>query len=208
MEQVLKYFNKLSDDQKKLFTELKPLYEFWNAQINVISRKDIDQFYLHHIIHSLSLTRFFNFKPDTKVMDLGCGGGFPGIPLAIYFPKVEFVLIDSIGKKIKVVNEIINELELKNVRAYHKRAEEHKEKFHFVVSRAVSQFNELIQWTRNSFDKHEINALPNGIFAYKGGDLREELLQLKKSNPYEIWKIFDQFEEEFFKQKYIIYVQK
>ncbi len=208
MQSILQYFTQLTEVQKNKLTELKSLYEFWNAQINVISRKDMDQFYLHHVLHSLTLTKFMNFRNGTKIMDLGCGGGFPGIPLAIFYPELEFVLIDSIGKKIKVVNEVADSLQLKNVKAYHRRAEEHKEKFHYIVTRAVAPFSDLVRWTYHSFEKKEINAYPNGLIAYKGGDLQDELSTLKKSNPYEQWTLSDHFTEEYFHQKYLIYVQK
>ncbi|NOT38298.1 MAG: 16S rRNA (guanine(527)-N(7))-methyltransferase RsmG [Saprospiraceae bacterium] len=208
VELIEKYFNYITDDQRNKFSELMNLYSDWNSKINVISRKDMDQFYLHHVVHSLTLTKFVTFSKGTKIMDLGTGGGFPGIPLAIYYPEVEFVLLDSIGKKIKVVQEVANSLQLQNLRAYHVRAEEHHEKFHYVVSRAVSTLKELIQWTKYSFEKKELNPLPNGIIAYKGGNLTEELKEIKKSNPFEQWTISDHFSEDYFKQKYLIYVQK
>lgn len=208
MELICSYFSSLTENQKNQFAQLKELYEHWNAQINVISRKDMDQFYLHHVLHSLSLVRYANFSPGTKIMDLGTGGGFPGIPLAIYYPEVEFVLIDSIGKKIKVVNEVISALHLTNVKTYHSRAEERKDKFHYVVTRAVAPLKDLVQWTRFSYEKKEINALPNGLIAYKGGDLKDELDQIKKTDPYEIWTLSEIFKEDYFNQKYLIYVQK
>ncbi|MEO6191158.1 MAG: 16S rRNA (guanine(527)-N(7))-methyltransferase RsmG, partial [Saprospiraceae bacterium] len=144
----------------------------------------------------------------TKIMDLGCGGGFPGIPLAIYFPEVEFVLIDSIGKKIKVVREVVEVLNLKNVRAYHTRSEDHVENFQFVVTRAVAKLTELIFWTKNSFESKEMNSIPNGLIAYKGGDIHEEIAQLNRSKHFEQWTISDKFIEDYFLNKYLIYVQK
>ncbi|MEP7196631.1 MAG: 16S rRNA (guanine(527)-N(7))-methyltransferase RsmG [Saprospiraceae bacterium] len=208
MEKILQYINPLNPIQIDRFSELKNLYDFWNVQINVISRKDMDQFYLHHVLHSLCITKFINFNSGTKIMDLGCGGGFPGIPLAIFFPEVEFVLIDSIGKKIKVVNEVSKALQLQNIRAYHTRVEDHKEKFQFVISRAVAKCIDLLTWTKNSYDHLEINSIPNGLLAYKGGNLAEELLEIKSSNPYEKWSISDKISEEYFQNKFIVYVQK
>ncbi|MEO6190712.1 MAG: 16S rRNA (guanine(527)-N(7))-methyltransferase RsmG, partial [Saprospiraceae bacterium] len=178
MESLTSHFKELDSIQKDRFSQLKSLYEYWNTQINVISRKDMEQFYLHHVLHSLTLTKFLNFANGTKIMDLGCGGGFPGIPLAIFFPEVEFVLIDSIGKKIKVVREVVEALNLKNVRAYHIRSEDHVETFQFVVTRAVAKLKELIYYTKNSFESKEMNSIPNGLIAYKGGDIHEEIAQL------------------------------
>lgn len=187
---------------------MQSLYEEWNARINVISRKDMEQFYLHHVLHSLSLARFTGFKAGTRIMDLGCGGGFPGIPLAILFPEVQFVLIDSIGKKIRVAGEVSAALGLKNTTVLHQRAEENKGKYHFVVSRAVAPLADLMRWSRNAFDKKEINALPNGLIAYKGGDLSAEIAEISRSHPLETWRIQDRFPEPFFENKFLIYVQK
>lgn len=208
MELIKKYFTKLNIVQYQQLEELLPLYQYWNNQINVISRKDMENFYLHHVLHSLSLCRLINFSNETKVMDLGCGGGFPGIPLAIYYPEVEFTLIDSIGKKIKVVEEVKNALQLKNVRTFNIRAEQHREKYHYVVSRAVAKISDLLLWTSNSFTTKEINPLPNGLIAYKGGDLTEELQSLHKKHPFEVWDIFNSIPEEYFKNKSLVYVQK
>src|SRR3954463_6942207 len=171
---IYKYFPHLSDKQKEQFSQLQGLYEHWNAQINVISRKDIELLYERHVLHSLGIAKVMRFKPNTRIMDIGCGGGFPGIPLAILFPASSFYLVDSIGKKIKVVNEIAAALELKNVRAEHKRAEEVKEKFEFIISRAVTEFPTFYKWVQNKISKAQFNTLPNGILYLKGGDLEEE----------------------------------
>nr|MCS5664022.1 16S rRNA (guanine(527)-N(7))-methyltransferase RsmG [Flavobacteriales bacterium] len=168
---IEKYFPNLTEHQKEQFTQLKPLYEEWNAQINVISRKDIESLYERHVLHSLSLAKFITFEPGTKLMDLGCGGGFPGIPLAILFPEVSFTMIDSIGKKIKVVQEIADAIGLKNVQAYHMRAEKVKGSFDFVITRAVAPMMDLVKWTRKKYIKEQRHAIENGVIALKGGDL-------------------------------------
>jgi 16S rRNA (guanine527-N7)-methyltransferase len=177
---ILKYFPNITEHQKEQFTQLQGLYEHWNAQINVISRKDIDLLYERHILHSLGIAKVMAFNPKTNVMDVGCGGGFPGIPLAILFPETNFYLVDSIGKKIKVVNEVAQALGLKNVRAEHIRAEEVKEKFEFIISRAVTEFSTFYRWTQNKISKNQFNILPNGILYLKGGDLAEEFKDFKK----------------------------
>lgn len=208
MELIHRYIHPLSENQQKSLTELLPLYQFWNAQINVISRKDMDSFILHHVLHSLTLTRFTQFKPGTKIIDLGCGGGFPGIPLAIFYPEVEFILIDSIGKKIKVVHEVCKTLNLQNVTAHHCRVEDCKEKVQFIVTRAVASLQQLLIWSQHRFDKKEMNALPNGLIAYKGGNLQDELNAIKNTHPYEVWNIHDKIPENYFTEKFLIYVQK
>jgi 16S rRNA (guanine527-N7)-methyltransferase len=179
------------------------LYEFWNNQINVISRKDIQLLYERHVLHSLGIAKVINLKAGTKVMDVGCGGGFPGIPLAILFPEVDFLLVDSIGKKIKVVNEVALALELKNVRGIHARAEDITEKFHFIVSRAVTAFPEFYNWVRQKFLKENINDLSNGILYLKGGDLQEEFGKYYDKAIFHPLTNF--FEEEFFETKNVVY---
>lgn len=201
---ILKYFPNLTDNQKRQFIQLQSLYELWNAQINVISRKDIDLLYERHVLHSLGIAKVMPFKPNTNVMDVGCGGGFPGIPLAILFPETNFYLVDSIGKKIKVVNEIAQALGLKNVKAEHKRAEEVKEKFEFIVSRAVTEFPVFYRWVQNKVSKKQFNILPNGILYLKGGDLTEEFKDFKKRVVFYDLKKY--FKEEFFETKKVVYL--
>lgn len=198
-----KYFPGISKEKVSQFEQLFKLYSFWNDQINVISRKDIDLLYERHILHSLGIAKVMQFKPGTRVMDVGTGGGFPGIPLAILFPEVEFTLVDSIGKKIKVVNEVAAGIGLKNVKAYHKRAEEIDQKFHFVVSRAVTEFPVFYSWVKNKFLKENFNDLPNGILYLKGGDLQEEFG--KFYNQAKFYDLKDYFTEEFFETKKVVY---
>ena len=200
---IEKYFPNLNSLQKEQFTQLKPLYEEWNAQINVISRKDLDRLYERHILHSLSIAKFISFTKDSKLMDLGCGGGFPGIPLAILFPQVSFTLIDSIGKKIKVVNEISKAIGLQNIEAYHMRAEEVKGSFDFVITRAVAPMVDLVKWTRKKYSKSCNHKFDNGIIALKGGDLTEEL---KSYKTVKVYSLSSYFEEDFFKTKKIVYL--
>ena len=171
---ITKYFTELSPLQKQQFEQLFELYSFWNNQINVISRKDIDLLFERHILHSLGIAKVITFKPNTQILDVGTGGGFPGIPLAILFPESNFLLVDSIGKKIKVVNEIATALNLQNVIGKHQRAEEIKQQFDFVVSRAVTEFPVFFNWVKNKFLKTNFNDLPNGILYLKGGDLHTE----------------------------------
>ena len=198
------YFPDLTELQKEQFDQLDELYRFWNAQINVISRKDIDKLYLHHILHSLAIARVVYFLPGENVLDVGTGGGFPGIPLAILFPETNVHLVDSIGKKIKVVNEISKSLNLQNLIATHDRAEQINQKFDFVVSRAVTQLKDFYPWIRGKFNKASKNALKNGVFYLKGGDLDEEISQsgLKNVNRY---PINDYFTEEYFDTKFVLY---
>jgi 16S rRNA methyltransferase gidB len=201
---ILKYFPNLSEYQVEQFQKLEPLYLEWNEKINVISRKDTDFLYEKHILHSLGIAKVMQFAPNTKVLDVGTGGGFPGIPLAIMFPEVEFTLIDSIGKKIKVVQGISDGVGLKNVIAIHGRAEKLKEKYHFVVSRAVTQMPEFLRWLKGRFEKEQINQKHNGVLYLKGGDLAEELAGIKC----EIHQLKNYFEEEFFDTKKVVYLSK
>ena len=205
MEIILKYFPNLTQDQISKFEQLNELYHDWNAKINVISRKDIDNLYEHHVLHSLAIAELIRFKPGTKVMDLGTGGGFPGIPLAIMFPETSFHLVDSIGKKIRVCQEVANALSLQNVTTQWCRAEEIKDKFHFVVSRAVMPLVDLVKIIKKNISTEQINALPNGIICLKGGELEKETLPLK--NQTEIYPLTDYFEEPFFETKKIVYTQ-
>ncbi len=203
-EIIFKYFHDLNDWQKHQFEQLYELYRFWNTQINVISRKDIDELYQRHVLHSLGIAKFCSFKPTEKVLDVGTGGGFPGIPLAIMFPQTQFDLVDGIGKKIKVVKEISHVLGLKNIKATHGRAEQIKDKFNFVVSRAVARLVDFYPWVKDKFVKQNINAIPNGILYLKGGDLTEEIKESKlKAEQYPL-SVY--FEENFFETKYVVYI--
>ena len=201
---IEKYFPNLTDDQKEQFLQLKPLYKDWNSQINVISRKDINQLYEHHVLHSLSIAKFITFQPGTKLMDLGCGGGFPGIPLAIIFPEVSFTMIDSIGKKIKVVQEIADAIGLKNIQTHHIRAEKVKGSFDFVITRAVAPMMDLVKWTRKKYNNEQRHSIGNGVIALKGGDLGQELATW--GNRKTTVHLSDYFEEDFFETKKIIHV--
>lgn len=201
---ILKYFPEITDEQKQQFEKLEQLYTEWNEKINVISRKDMDGLYEKHILHSLGIAKVMPFADGTKVLDIGTGGGFPGIPLAILFPEVSFTLIDSIGKKIKVVEAVSEGLGLKNVTAVHGRAEKLKEKFHFVVSRAVTQMSEFLRWLKGKFEKEQFNEKHNGVLYLKGGDLAEELAGLRC----EIFQLKNYFEEEFFDTKKVVYLSK
>lgn len=203
MDRILNYFPHLSSIQKDQFSELGPLYAEWNDRINVISRKDIEALYLRHVLHSLGIAKVQDFLPGSRVLDIGTGGGFPGIPLAIMFPETRFVLVDSIGKKIKVVGEIARELRLENVEAVHGRAEKQKGQFDFIVSRAVTNMSDFVKWTRNKFLKENRHPLPNGILYLKGGDLSEELKPFQKAR---IYSLSDYFEEDFFETKKVVYL--
>lgn len=203
MEIILKYYESLSERQVQQFSMLKSLYEEWNAQINVISRKDMDDFYERHVLHSLAIGKYIQFSDDTQLLDVGTGGGFPGVPLAILFPNCQFTLVDSIGKKIKVVKEVVNALGLTNVSALQTRAEELKGSYDFVVSRAVTQMKDFVPWVRKKFNKTQRNELPNGILYLKGGDLSEELAYFPKAV---ITNISKYFEEPFFETKKIVYL--
>jgi 16S rRNA (guanine527-N7)-methyltransferase len=206
MNELLSYFPNLTTEQKDKLSQLKDLYEEWNAQINVISRKDMDEFYERHVLHSLGIAKIMEFTPGSSVLDIGTGGGFPGIPLAIMFPEVQFHLVDSIGKKIKVVNEVANAIELKNLVAEHKRAEEVKAKFDFVVSRAVTRLINFYPWVHDRFKKESFNTLDNGILYLKGIDLTEEFDELRK--PYQLYPLKDYFNEEFFETKGVIFIPR
>ena len=205
MELIEKYFQKLSEKQSEQYKMLDALYHDWNAKINVISRKDIDNLYEHHVLHSLAIAQFIKFKEGTEIMDLGTGGGFPGIPLAIMFPNCHFHLVDSIGKKIKVCTEISKDLGLSNVTFRHCRAEEEKGKFDYVVSRAVMPLADLIKIVRKNISPKQNNALPNGLICLKGGELEHETMPVKHSTI--LTSISDFFEEPFFETKKVVYVQ-
>ena len=202
MQIIHKYFPDLTEKQIEQFTDLQELYEHWNAQINVISRKNMDTLYTNHILHSLAIAKVIQFEKGTKILDIGTGGGFPGIPLAILFPEVDFLLVDSIGKKIKVVNEVSNAIGLTNVIALHERAENIKDTFDFVVSRAVTNMTDFKKWVKGKFNNTHNNTLNNGILYLKGGDLSEELRGISHTK----YEIADLFEEEFFKTKKVIYI--
>lgn len=204
MNEVLTYFPNLSEKAKEQLAQLLPLYEEWNSQINVISRKDLDQLYTRHVLHSLAIHKFLQFAPGSRVLDIGTGGGFPGIPLAILNPEVNFVLVDSIGKKIKVVQEVSQALGLTNVTAIHERAEKVKGPFDFVVSRAVAELRLLLQWSNGKLTKKQINALPNGIICLKGGDLTEEFKGLSKD--IEVYDLQQWFADPFFETKKLVYL--
>ncbi|NBQ47534.1 MAG: 16S rRNA (guanine(527)-N(7))-methyltransferase RsmG [Sphingobacteriia bacterium] len=202
---LLGYFPDLSPQQIEQFSALQDLYTHWNGQINVISRKDIFSLYERHVLHSLGIAKVMSFQAGTKILDVGTGGGFPGIPLAILFPECQFTLVDSIGKKIKVVNEVSQALGLKNLSAFHARAEEVKDRFHFVVSRAVTEFPVFYNWVRTKFLAEQLNPLPNGILYLKGGDLEEEFGRyFEKARFFELKEFFS---EAFFETKKVVYYQ-
>ncbi len=204
MEIIKNYFDKLSEKKEKQFEKLQELYSEWNSKINVISRKDIDHLYERHVLHSLSIAKIVEFKEGTNILDIGTGGGFPGIPLAIMFPSVDFLLVDSVGKKIKVVNEIKDALGLENVKASQIRAENIDESFDFVVSRAVTNLPDFIKIASYKYSKKGFNEIPNGIIYLKGGDFENELKNLRKK--YKVYNIEDFFEEEFFQTKKIVHI--
>jgi 16S rRNA (guanine527-N7)-methyltransferase len=203
MEEILKQFPDLSDNQILQFQKLQSLYEDWNAKINVISRKDIDELYTRHVLHSLGIAKIIEFRPGSKIMDVGTGGGFPGIPLAILFPEVDFYLIDVIAKKIKVVNEVAAGLGLKNVKAEQKRAELVKQEFDFIVSRAVTNMPDFVNWVDDKVSKKQNHELANGILYLKGGDLTEELKAFPKATEY---NLSDFFKDEFFETKKVVHL--
>ena len=203
MEQINTYFTDLSDKQLQQFRQLDGLYKHWNLLINVISRKDIEELYLRHVLHSLGIAKVQSFKPGSQILDVGTGGGFPGIPLAILFPKSKFYLIDAIGKKIKVVQEVVDALGLKNVRTEHGRAENVKGEFDFIVSRAVTNMDDFVKWTRKKVAKKQKHELKNGILYLKGGDLSQELANFPKAT---IYNLSDYFKEDFFETKKIVHL--
>ena len=203
-ELLLKYFPALTGRQISQFNQLPQLYNFWNSQINVISRKDIDLLFERHVLHSLGIAKVISFLPGEKILDVGTGGGFPGIPLAILFPETSFYLVDSIGKKIKVVNEVARDLNLKNVLASHNRAEDINEQFDFVVSRAVTQLKDFYPWIKDKFNKQSKNSLLNGILYLKGGDLTQEIADSGLS--VQQYYLKNYFEEAFFETKQVVYM--
>lgn len=203
MDILLKYFPALTPHQKALFKRLKENYDYWNTQINVISRKDMDLFYERHVLHALGIANYIQFKPGSTVLDVGTGGGFPGIPLAILFPEVEFYLIDSTGKKIKVVNAICKTLNLTNVKAFKLRAENFERKVDFVVSRAVAQMDIFIPWIKDNISTVQKNSLKNGLLYLKGGELTQELKNFPKAQVFELSEYFDQ---PFFETKKVVYL--
>lgn len=203
---VFEFFPQLSDRQREQITALNELYADWNAMINVISRKDMDQFYVRHVLHSMAIAKAISFKPKTKVLDVGTGGGFPGIPLAILFPEVEFHLVDSIGKKIKVVQDVAEQLELHNVQASQNRVEELPDRYHFITNRAVAPMAKLVQWVGGSISQENFNDKSNGIISLKGGDLTEELAEVK--GKVRVTDIAQFFDDPFFETKKVIYWSK
>jgi 16S rRNA (guanine527-N7)-methyltransferase len=208
MELIKKYFSDFTPEQDRQLSILKELYVDWNEKINVISRKDMDNFYLHHVLHSLSIATRFDFKAGLEIMDLGCGGGFPGVPLAILFPEAQFHLVDSIGKKLKVVNEIAEAAGIKNITTQHARAEEIKNRqFDAVVSRAVAPLGSLWHWSRKLIRRAKTaeKGVPNGLICLKGGDLNQEIFE-SNCKPF-VWEINQIFEEEYFKEKFMLYQQ-
>jgi 16S rRNA (guanine527-N7)-methyltransferase len=205
MDIILKYFNSLSERQQQQLAALDSLYRDWNTKINVISRKDIDQLYEHHVLHSMAIGRFVNFRPGTRILDFGTGGGFPGIPLAILFPECRFRLIDGTGKKIRVAQEVVRSIELTNCEPVHQRGEDEKGLYDFVVSRAVMPLPDLQKIVRKNIDrKEQHNALPNGIICLKGGDLQAELQPFRRIVEHQ--PLSDWFEEEWFREKHVIYL--
>ena len=204
MEEILKYFTDLTDKQKQQFAALFDLYKDWNEKINVISRKDIDNLYLHHVLHSLAIAKAVSFRPGTRILDFGTGGGFPGIPLAILFPETQFKMIDGTGKKIRVVNEVATAIGLENVEAVHLRGEEEKGKYDFVVSRAVMPLPDLMKIVKKNVGKEQRNSLPNGVICLKGGNMEGEMRPFKKIA--EATEITNWFDEDWFKEKFVIYV--
>jgi 16S rRNA (guanine527-N7)-methyltransferase len=203
MELILKYFPNLSEVQNEQFSKLYDLYSDWNSKINVVSRKDIDELYLRHVLHSLGIAKVIQFKDGTSIMDVGTGGGFPGIPLAILYPECKFHLVDSINKKLKVVDAVTEELGLTNVKTSHKRAEEINETFDFIVSRAVTAMPSFVGWVKNKVSKKSKNDLKNGILYLKGGDLTEELQNYPKAT---LYNLTDYFEEDFFDTKKVAHL--
>lgn len=209
MELIHKYFPDLSTGQYDQFEHIGKLYREWNEKINVISRKDIDNLYLHHILHSLVIAKFINFKENTEILDLGTGGGFPAVPLAIFFPEANFTAIDGTRKKIAVVNEVKEAAGIKNITAIQMRAEEHKKQYEFVVTRAVAKIGKLKEWTSKLIDpENQRHALPNGIIALKGGRVKNETIELTKKDYFEIHPLVKYINESYYEEKYILYLQR
>lgn len=204
METIKKYFKNLTEEQTKQLEALYELYHDWNSKINVISRKDIDNLYLHHVMHSMAIAKAVSFRPGTKILDFGTGGGFPGVPLSILFPECTFKLIDGTGKKIRVATEVANAIGLRNCHPEHLRGEEEKGQYDFVVSRAVMPLPDLVKIVKKNISKRQQNALPNGVICLKGGDLQAETKPFK--NIVELTELSTFFDEEWFKEKYIIYL--
>ncbi len=203
MDRILKYFTNLSPSQIEQLIKLKPLYKAWNTQINVISRKDVGHLYIKHVLHSLGIAKVQEFKPKSHILDVGTGGGFPGIPLAILFPETQFYLVDAIAKKIKVVRAVVDALGLKNVKVAQIRAEKVKGEFDFIVSRAVTNMDDFVKWTRKKVAKKQHHELKNGILYLKGGDLTQELINFPKAQQFDL---YDYFEEPFFETKKVVYI--
>ena len=206
-EIIFKYFPGLTGKQKDQYTELGKIYAYWNARINVISRKDFDNFYLHHVLHSLSIAKIVQFKDLTEVMDAGTGGGFPGIPLAFLFPETKFYLVDSIGKKIKVIKEVVSKLELKNVEAEQIRIEQVDRSFDFILSRAVTGLAGFVKWTAYKFHRKSFNHIPNGILYLKGGDINDEIKKMKPLKK-KVYLLSDFFSEPFFETKKLVHLYR
>lgn len=204
MKTIETYFSNISEIQRGRFEALFELYKYWNSKINLISRKDIDNLYLHHLVHSLAIAKYITFAPGSEIMDLGTGGGLPGIPLAIYFPEVSFLLLDSIGKKVRAAEEIAKSIGLTNVTVAHSRAEDEKRRVHFVVSRAVMPLPDLVRVATKNISKEQFNPLPNGIISLKGGDLRDEISPFRKIA--EQISLNNYFSELFFQTKKLIYI--
>lgn len=207
MEVINKYFPRLTENQRSQFAQLPDLYADWNSKINVISRKDISEIMTHHVLHSLAIAKYIQFKPEAKVLDLGTGGGFPGIPLAIFFPETQFILMDGTGKKIQVVQAVADALGLDNVTAIHGRTEESKTKVDFVVSRAVAPLGQLAEWCMHLIKKESVHAVPNGMFALKGGQLSGEIKDLPRHLITEKHPLSNYFKEAYFEEKYLLFVQ-
>lgn len=207
MDVLKKYFPDLDSVRQEQFSKFCELFIEWNTRINLISRKDVDNLVVHHVLHSLAIEKFISFAPGSRILDLGTGGGFPGIPLAIMQPDVQFTLLDSIGKKIMVVNDIIEKINLKNVRGVHARVEDHRDKYDFVVTRAVADISKLMPWTRKVISRTQRNAIPNGLIALKGATYIDEIKNLPSKIYYEATSVTDYFAEEYFNEKFIVYYQ-
>lgn len=201
---IYRYFPDLTEKQKEQFDRLEELYTEWNSQINVISRKDIDMLYERHVLHSLGIAKVCHFADDSEILDVGTGGGFPGIPLAILFPEVSFHLVDAVGKKIKVVEGVVSGLGLTNVKAEHQRAEQLRGTYDFIISRAVTRMGPFLEWVQNKINRNHFSPLDNGILYLKGGDLKEEMSEIRRK--YRIYELKDYFEEEFFETKKVVYL--